>query len=146
MNAQISLCDEKILDSFAGGGGASTGIELAIGRVVDYAITMLGGHSLEWVGHILPPEISGMIHLNHIGLDYPVLCHPHGSGQRLFCVMHPWGLSLALPISHRDDKGVCGLDHELIHPTGHSAHSVGAKRPLGSQTILFLDFLPGIEN
>ena len=38
MNAQISLCDEKILDSFAGGGGASTGIELAIGRVVDYAI------------------------------------------------------------------------------------------------------------
>lgn len=30
MKAQISLCDEKILDSFAGGGGASTGIELAI--------------------------------------------------------------------------------------------------------------------
>ncbi len=38
MKAQISLCDEKILDSFAGGGGASTGIELAIGRIVDYAI------------------------------------------------------------------------------------------------------------
>lgn len=29
---------EKIVDSFAGGGGASTGIELATGRVVDAAI------------------------------------------------------------------------------------------------------------
>ena len=36
--AQISLWDEKIVDSFAGGGGASTGIELATGRVVDIAI------------------------------------------------------------------------------------------------------------
>ena len=34
--------DEKelIIDNFAGGGGASTGIELAIGRSVDIAITM----------------------------------------------------------------------------------------------------------
>ena len=30
--------EEKIVDSFAGGGGASTGIELATGRVVDIAI------------------------------------------------------------------------------------------------------------
>lgn len=36
--AQIDLLQEKILDSFAGGGGASTGIELATGRIVDYAI------------------------------------------------------------------------------------------------------------
>ena len=36
--AQISLWEEKIVDSFAGGGGASTGIELATGRVVDIAI------------------------------------------------------------------------------------------------------------
>ena len=36
--AQISLWEEKIVDSFAGGGGASTGIELATGRVVDVAI------------------------------------------------------------------------------------------------------------
>ncbi len=35
---QISLMDESIVDSFAGGGGASTGIELATGRVVDIAI------------------------------------------------------------------------------------------------------------
>lgn len=35
---QISLLDELIVDSFAGGGGASTGIELATGRVVDIAI------------------------------------------------------------------------------------------------------------
>ena len=31
--AQISMWEEKIVDSFAGGGGASTGIELATGRV-----------------------------------------------------------------------------------------------------------------
>uniref|UniRef100_A0AAU8B773 DNA (cytosine-5-)-methyltransferase n=1 Tax=Dulem virus 34 TaxID=3145752 RepID=A0AAU8B773_9CAUD len=36
--AQINLLTEKIVDSFAGGGGASTGIELATGRVVDVAI------------------------------------------------------------------------------------------------------------
>lgn len=36
--AQIDLLDEIIVDNFAGGGGASTGIELATGRVVDIAI------------------------------------------------------------------------------------------------------------
>lgn len=36
--AQISLLDEIITDNFAGGGGASTGIELATGRVVDIAV------------------------------------------------------------------------------------------------------------
>ena len=36
--AQISFTDEIIVDSFAGGGGASTGIEVATGRVVDIAI------------------------------------------------------------------------------------------------------------
>ena len=35
---QINLLDEIITDNFAGGGGASTGIELATGRVVDIAI------------------------------------------------------------------------------------------------------------
>lgn len=35
---QISVLDELIVDNFAGGGGASTGIELAAGRVVDIAI------------------------------------------------------------------------------------------------------------
>lgn len=38
MNAQIDLLAEAILDSFAGGGGASTGIELAAGRPVNWAI------------------------------------------------------------------------------------------------------------
>lgn len=38
VNAQIDLLQEKIVDSFAGGGGASVGIELATGRVVDIAI------------------------------------------------------------------------------------------------------------
>lgn len=36
--SQIDLLTEKILDSFAGGGGASTGIEHATGRPVDWAI------------------------------------------------------------------------------------------------------------
>lgn len=36
--AQTSLLDEIIADNFAGGGGASTGIELATGRVVNIAI------------------------------------------------------------------------------------------------------------
>lgn len=38
MTAQINLLDEIIVDNFAGGGGASTGIELATGRPVTIAI------------------------------------------------------------------------------------------------------------
>ena len=38
MSAQISFIEEIIVDNFAGGGGASTGIELATGRVVNIAI------------------------------------------------------------------------------------------------------------
>lgn len=38
MAYQINIFDEIIVDNFAGGGGASTGIELAIGRPVDIAI------------------------------------------------------------------------------------------------------------
>lgn len=38
MKAQINLLDEIIVDNFAGGGGASTGIELATGRPVTIAI------------------------------------------------------------------------------------------------------------
>ena len=38
MKAQTNLLDEIIVDNFAGGGGASTGIELALGRPVDIAI------------------------------------------------------------------------------------------------------------
>lgn len=38
MAYQINLFDEIIVDNFAGGGGASTGIELALGRPVDIAI------------------------------------------------------------------------------------------------------------
>ena len=36
--SQISFFDELIIDNFAGGGGASTGIELALGRPVNVAI------------------------------------------------------------------------------------------------------------
>lgn len=35
---QLNLFEKKIVDNFAGGGGASTGIELALGRPVDLAI------------------------------------------------------------------------------------------------------------
>lgn len=38
LNCQTSLNGEIIVDNFAGGGGASTGLELAFGRVVDIAI------------------------------------------------------------------------------------------------------------
>lgn len=38
MKGQVDLWSEIIVDNFAGGGGASTGIELATGRVVDIAI------------------------------------------------------------------------------------------------------------
>lgn len=38
MSGQISIIEEMIIDNFAGGGGASTGIELALGRPVDVAI------------------------------------------------------------------------------------------------------------
>ena len=35
---QLCFFEEMIIDNFAGGGGASTGIELATGRAVDAAI------------------------------------------------------------------------------------------------------------
>lgn len=38
MKGQIDFLDEIIVDNFAGGGGASTGIELATGRIVNIAI------------------------------------------------------------------------------------------------------------
>lgn len=38
MNGQIDFFQEIIVDNFAGGGGASTGIELATGRIVNIAI------------------------------------------------------------------------------------------------------------
>lgn len=38
MISQIDIFDEIIVDNFAGGGGASTGIELAAGRPVAIAI------------------------------------------------------------------------------------------------------------
>ena len=38
MPYQMNIFDEIIVDNFAGGGGASTGIELALGRPVDIAI------------------------------------------------------------------------------------------------------------
>lgn len=38
MKDQIDIFDDIFVDSFAGGGGASTGIELALGRPVDIAI------------------------------------------------------------------------------------------------------------
>ena len=37
-HGQIDVFDEIIVDNFAGGGGASTGIELAAGQVVNIAI------------------------------------------------------------------------------------------------------------
>lgn len=38
MIGQINFIDEMIIDNFAGGGGASTGIEMATGRIIDVAI------------------------------------------------------------------------------------------------------------
>ena len=38
LRTQETLDGEIIVDSFAGGGGASTGIELALGRIVNVAI------------------------------------------------------------------------------------------------------------
>ena len=38
MGAQIDLLDEIIVDNFAGGGGASTGMELATGKPVAIAV------------------------------------------------------------------------------------------------------------
>lgn len=38
MQGQVNFLEEIITDNFAGGGGASTGIELATGRPVDIAI------------------------------------------------------------------------------------------------------------
>ena len=56
--AQVSCFDEIIVDSFAGGGGTSTGIELATGRVVTAAINhdpdaiLLHKTNHPWTKHI----------------------------------------------------------------------------------------------
>lgn len=46
MQPQTNLFDEIIVDNFAGGGGASTGIEFATGRPVD--IEFLSEARLAW--------------------------------------------------------------------------------------------------
>ena len=43
--AQINLLEEIIVDNFAGGGGASTGIELATGRPVTISKVRVGRES-----------------------------------------------------------------------------------------------------
>jgi DNA (cytosine-5)-methyltransferase 1 len=53
MTYQIPIDDDLIIDNFAGGGGASTGIEMALGRPVNIAIN----HD---------PEALGMHAANHL--------------------------------------------------------------------------------
>ena len=70
MAYQINIFDEIIVDNFAGGGGASTGIELALGRPVDIAINHdpaaiamhkanhpFTEHYCESVGDVNPEEV-----------------------------------------------------------------------------------------
>ena len=52
---QINLLDEIIVDSFAGGGGASTGIELAAGHIVDVAIN----HDPDAILMLMNRRVSG---------------------------------------------------------------------------------------
>ncbi|HEY9678700.1 MAG TPA: DNA cytosine methyltransferase [Drouetiella sp.] len=69
---QINMFDELIVDNFAGGGGASTGIELALGRTIDLAINHdkeaiamhqtnhpYTKHFCESVWEVDPKEITG---------------------------------------------------------------------------------------
>lgn len=77
--AQISMWEEKIVDSFAGGGGASTGIELATGRVVDIAIN----HD---------PDAILMHKTNHPARGQRVGCGPARSHRR-----QPGGPVVGLP-------------------------------------------------
>ena len=59
-NYQSSILDELIVDNFAGGGGASTGIELAVGRPVDIAINHdPDAIAMHKVNHPLPRERLG---------------------------------------------------------------------------------------
>ena len=62
--SQIDIFDEIIVDNFAGGGGASTGIELAAGRPG-------GGHSRErpgtlrernWIWHAFHGAVPCAVH------------------------------------------------------------------------------------
>lgn len=39
---EVIKMDDLIIDCFAGGGGASVGIEMALGRHVDIAINQIG--------------------------------------------------------------------------------------------------------
>lgn len=80
---QDNFFNELIIDNFAGGGGASVGIELATGRPVDIAINhdadAIAMHSVnhpytqhfqEDVFAINPEEVTGGRHLSYDGCGY----------------------------------------------------------------------------
>ncbi len=88
-HAQIDILREKIVDSFAGGGGTSTGIELATGRVVDIAIN-----------HDPDAGTPGKAGEIQSGADLPAVCPAAGGvgicrklagagGGRLWSAYHP---------------------------------------------------------
>lgn len=73
---QIDFFEEMIIDNFAGGGGASTGIELATGRAVDAAIN----HDPDAI--LMPPDESSA---NEALLRKRMGCRPLGSHEGQTC-------------------------------------------------------------
>ena len=67
----LPLADELVVDNFAGGGGASTGIERAIGRPVDIAINhdpeAVAMHAqVRMIGNsVCPPLAEALVRANY---------------------------------------------------------------------------------
>lgn len=117
---QINLLDEIIVDNFAGGGGASTGIELATGRPVAIAIN----HD---------PDAILMHRTNHpyetSGRGGCWFCHNQGVGQlRLLRKNYPalWSLML------KWDK-----DSPVnFKPDGHTVHDYDERFALEDEGLI----------
>lgn len=63
VNGFLPLRHELIVDNFAGGGGASTGIEAAFGRPVDIAVNH-DGEAIAIGNSVCPPVAEALVKAN----------------------------------------------------------------------------------
>lgn len=120
---------ELFVDNFAGGGGASTGIEMAIGRSVDIAIN----HDPDAIGNAQgkPPRIKALLRGRLAGGPCRSLCRkPRRAG-----VVFP-GLQAFLP---RKRRKAGGQKHQRI---GVGSGQMGVR---GAPKVLMLENVPEIQ-
>ncbi|AJF00166.1 hypothetical protein [Pandoraea apista] len=122
----LDISDKLIIDNFAGGGGASCGIELALGRHVDHAIN----HDPEAVAmHAMPPRRPS-ITANLCGTSRRAILRFSSSAEAVEFGTETRGRAIQKPISNPthirandavggrtpdvggEANGACGLDDD----------------------------------